>query len=284
MIDRKIVAQKIREFEIQEYVQSHLQDVGLSKTKLQLTPMGEKIIIYTSRPGLIVGRKGQSIKKLTGDLKREFGLDHPQIEINEVENVNLDAYIVAERIANSLERFGINRFKGVGHKAMENVMNAGGLGIEILISGKVPSARARTWRFYMGYMKKCGEFASHVRRAYAVAKLKSGIVGIQVAIMPGDLRLPDDIEIRPVGPIVEDVTGKAGAELQQAIEIAKEHLAQENVSGATGEKSSASSESSSKTKKPRKRKPKAETSGSEGKLVNLEKTQEHEVQGTTEAQ
>lgn len=205
MIDRKIVAQKVREFEVQEYVQDHLQNVGLSKIKLQLTPLGEKIVVYTSRPGLIVGRKGQSIKKLTQDLKREFGFEHPQIEISEVEHPNIDSHIVAERIANSLERFGINRFKGIGHKAMEDVMNAGALGIEILISGKVPSARAKTWRFYQGYMKKCGELALQVRHSYAVAKLKSGIVGIQVAIMPGDLTLPDDIEIQPVPAVVEEV-------------------------------------------------------------------------------
>ena len=218
MIDRKIVAQKVREFEVQEYIQNHLQDVGLSKSKLQLTPLGEKIVVFTSRPGLIVGRKGQSIKKLTQDLKREFKFEHPQIEISEVEVPNLDPHIVGERIANSLERFGINRFKGIVHKAMEDVMGAGALGIEIHISGKVPSSRAKTWRFYQGYMKKCGEFALQVRHAYAVAQLKSGVVGVQVAIMPSDIELPDDIEIKSMLPIVEEVKGTPQSILQSPSE------------------------------------------------------------------
>jgi len=86
------------------------------------------------------------------------------------------------------------RFKGIGHKAMTDVLNAGGIGIEILISGKIPSARARTWRFYQGYLKKCGNAAIEmVDTAYTIAKLKSGIVGIKVSIMPPDVRLPDDI-------------------------------------------------------------------------------------------
>ena len=99
--------------------------------------------------------------------------------------------MVAERIVSSLERFGSARFKGVGHKMMENVMNAGALGVEIIISGKVPSARAKSWRFYTGYLKKCGDVALSVRTAKRSALLKSGIIGVKVAIMPPDIRLPD---------------------------------------------------------------------------------------------
>lgn len=196
MIERKFVAQNIKEFQIQEYITNSLKNVGHSHTKMQRTPLGEKIVIYASRPGLIVGRKGQSIKKLTVDLKKVFGLENPQIEISEVENINLDAQIVAERIANSLERFGSARFKGIGHKVMSDVMNAGAKGVEILISGKIPSARAKNWRFYQGYLKKSGDVAvTGVDVAYANAQLKTGTIGIKVSIMPPHLNLPDDIQI-----------------------------------------------------------------------------------------
>jgi small subunit ribosomal protein S3 len=200
MNQRKILDQKIKEFEIQEFVSANLKGVGLSTTKLVPTPLGEKIIIYASRPGLVVGRKGQSIKKLTMQLKKRFNLENPQIEIAEVENVNLDADIVAERIANSLERFGLARFKGVGHKTMADVMAAGALGIEIIISGKVPSSRAKRWRFYQGYLKKCGQIAiDGVKKSYKTAQLKTGTIGIVVSIMPPDLKLPDDVEMnKPV--------------------------------------------------------------------------------------
>ena len=187
MIVRKIVDQQLKEFEIQEYVCDSLKRVGLSGVKLQMTPMGEKIIISASRPGMIVGRKGQSIRRLTSTLKRKFNLENPQIEINEIQDVNVDANIIAERIANSLEKFGPMRFKAIGHKAMEDVMNAGALGIEILISGKIPSSRAKKWRFYQGYLKKSGTVATEgVKTAYRAAQLKSGTVGIQVRIMPPD--------------------------------------------------------------------------------------------------
>ncbi|MBI3035662.1 hypothetical protein HYY71_05055, partial [Candidatus Woesearchaeota archaeon] len=66
---------------------------------------------------------------------------------------------------------------------------------EIVISGKVPSSRAKSWRFYSGYLKKCGDIANGVRHSNAQAQLKTGIIGVKVKIMPPDLKLPDDIEL-----------------------------------------------------------------------------------------
>ncbi|MEM4397376.1 MAG: 30S ribosomal protein S3 [Candidatus Woesearchaeota archaeon] len=196
MIERDFISRNKIEFQIQEFVKSNLKGVGLSHVKIQRTPLGEKIIIYASRPGLIIGGGGNNIKKLTKQLKKKFNLENPQIEISEITDVNLIAAVVAERIASALEKFGTMRFKGIGHKAMADVMNAGARGVEILISGKIPSARARTWRFYQGYLKKCGQPALDlVDTAYAIADLKSGIVGIKVSIMPPNARLPDDVKL-----------------------------------------------------------------------------------------
>jgi small subunit ribosomal protein S3 len=195
MIERSVIKENKKEFQIQEYISSTLKNVGLSQVKLQKTPLGEKIIIHTSRPGLVVGRKGESISKLNHDLKKHFKLENPQIEIVEVETPDLDARILAERIASNLERFGSKRFKAVMHKTMEGTLRAGALGIEILLSGKVPSQRARTWRVFEGYLKKCGHIAQHeVKVAYAQAHLKTGVVGIKVSIMP-NIKLPYDVSI-----------------------------------------------------------------------------------------
>lgn len=196
MIEREFIAQKTKEYYIKKHIESKLDKVGISSIRLKKIPLGEKIIIETSRPSLIVGSKGSNIKELTKTLKKKFKLENPQIEITEVKNIFLDPAIVAERIASSLERFGSARFKGIGHKTLENVMNAGALGVEIIISGKIPSTRAKSWRFYMGYLKKCGDVAIHgVKSSQMVALLKSGIIGIKVSIMPPDVVLPDNIEI-----------------------------------------------------------------------------------------
>jgi small subunit ribosomal protein S3 len=209
MIERKIVGERMKELQIEEYITQNLKNSGHSHTKLQRTPLGEKIIIFASRPGLIVGRKGQNIKKLTMDLKRIFKLENPQIEISEVENSNLDAQIVAERIAASLEKYGSQRFKGIVHKVITDVMGAGALGMEIKISGKVPSARAKAWRFYQGYLKKCGDIAlTGVNKAHSTAKLKSGIIGVKVSIMPPTTKILDQMKMKTDSEVEAD-EGKA---------------------------------------------------------------------------
>ena len=196
MIERDFINQKTKEYYIKKFVKEKLNNDSISNIKLKKIPLGEKIIVFTNKPSLVVGSKGGNIKDLTRALKTEFKLENPQIEIGEVKDMFLDAQLVAEKVASSLERFGSARFKGVGHKIMTNVMNSGAYGVEIIISGKIPSARAKSWRFYMGYLKKCGDISvSGVRRAQASALLKSGIIGIKVAIMPPDVVLPDRIEV-----------------------------------------------------------------------------------------
>ncbi len=196
MIERQFVAQKKKEYQIQEMIAKNVKGSGYSHTKLQRTPLGEKIIIHAARPGLIVGRKGQNITKLTKILKNSFELENPQIEISEIENINLNAEVVAGKIAESLERFGTARFKGIMHKTMEEVMSAGALGIEIVISGKIPGARAKSWRVYSGYLKKCGDIAIYgVNKAKVGALIKTGVIGIKVSIMPPDIKLPDSIQL-----------------------------------------------------------------------------------------
>jgi len=198
MIERDFVKQKIKEFEIKEYIQSNLSNVGLKNVEMKRTPLGIKLIISASKPGLVVGKKGSNINKLTQDLKEKFKLENPQIELEEVEKPYSHATIVAEEIVNSLERFGSNNFKSIGYNVMEKVMREGdALGVEILISGKVPSARARVWRFYKGYLKKCGNIAYRmVDKSVQVAKLKTGTIGIKVSIMKKETKLPDDIIIK----------------------------------------------------------------------------------------
>jgi len=262
MIERKIINQNLKEFQIEEYIKNSLKRVGYSHTKVQKTPLGDKVVIHASRPGLIVGRRGSNIKKLTQDLKEKFNLENPQVEINEVENPDLDANIIAERIANSLERYGTMRFKGIGHKVMGDVLNAGALGVEILISGKIPSDRAKTWRFYSGYLKKSGDVAlSGVDKSYKVAQLKTGVVGIKVSVMPPDIKLPDDIKLveekqGTIEEVKEEKEKKAMEEETEALKEIKEKMKEQKKESKKEKtrKKKTKKQGKSSTKKPKKEK------------------------------
>ncbi|MBI2545582.1 30S ribosomal protein S3 [Candidatus Woesearchaeota archaeon] len=231
MIEKRFISQKMKEVLVQEFVAESMRRAGVSHTRMFKTPLGEKIVVYATKPGMVVGKKGESIKNLTRVLKKRFNLENPQIELSDVSNPNLDPQIISERIASSLERFGTSKFKGIGHKTMGDVMGAGALGVEIKVSGKIPSARAKSWRFYQGYLKKCGDIAiSGVRTAYAAAQLKTGTVGIQVRIMPPDIKLPDDIEIlKQKEEIVEEIAEPGSASKEEpAADAAEAKESKEN--------------------------------------------------------
>ena len=197
MIERKFIKHNVTESKIQEYVLKSLGRAGIGHIKLQLTPLGEKIVVFTSNPGLVVGKEGSNIKELTSALKRNFNLENPQIEISEVQNYNSNAQIVSDKIAGALERFGSGNFKGIMHKAIGDVMRSGVRGVEIVLGGKIPGSRAKSWRILSGYMKKCGDIAiTGVQKAMTSANLKSGVVGVKVSIMSSDLELPDTVTMR----------------------------------------------------------------------------------------
>jgi len=221
MIERNILSQKFKEFKIREYIASQFLKTGYSYTKIQRTPLGDKITIFTTRPGLVVGRKGENIKKLTITLKKRFKLENPQIEIGEVENPFLDAQSIAEKIAYSLEKFGSTSFKSIGYKTLQSIMEGGAMGAEIVVSGKIPSARSKTWRFVDGYLKKCGYISdTQVIRGESTAHLKVGAVGITVSIMPPTIRLPDNILMRNEQKTQEAASKEKTAE-EKEVEVIK---------------------------------------------------------------
>ncbi|MBS3146152.1 30S ribosomal protein S3 [Candidatus Woesearchaeota archaeon] len=213
MIERQFIARKIKEFKIEEFISNTLDKDGYSHTEIQRTPLGERIIIHTSKPGLIVGRRGSKIKDLTEILKTKFKMENPQVEVAEVINPNLSAKTIAKSIVHTFERFGPKRFKSLGYQRLQDIINSGALGAEIIISGRgIPSSRAKSWRFSAGYLKKSGDIAENfVNVGYAVAHLKSGSVGVKVIILTPDIKLPDKItlrEIEKVPLIVEPIENK----------------------------------------------------------------------------
>ena len=98
-------------------------------------------------------------------------------------------------MALSLERFGSIRFKAIAYKMLTRIKGAGALGSELRLSGKLPSERAKSWRFAFGYLKKTGDAAKVVSKAESVAKTLKGVVGIKVAILSPDAKLHDRINI-----------------------------------------------------------------------------------------
>ncbi|MDO8459835.1 MAG: 30S ribosomal protein S3 [Nanoarchaeota archaeon] len=193
MEEKKFVNFKKEELGVKEYIKNELGKGRISAVIIEYTPVGERIVVSTSRPGLVIGRRGEKIEELTTVLKKRFKLDNPHIEIKEITEPLLDAQLVADEIAILLERKGSLKFKVIAYKMLQQIIKAGALGSEIVLSGKLPSERARRWRFAQGYLKKTGDPAKVVDVAQSQATTIAGVVGVQVKILPPGAVIHDQI-------------------------------------------------------------------------------------------
>jgi len=202
MIEKKIIAAKKTEFAVKEFVKEKLGKGKISKILIERTPIGEKVVIFTGKPGQVIGKGGEMILEITNEIKKKFGLENPRIEIAEIKDIEFDAQTVADQIASLIERFGPSSFKIIAYKTLDRIKKSGALGAELILAGKLPSERARTWRFAYGYLKKTGEI-DIVNIAKAVAQTKPGTIGVKVAIVPKDAIIPDRITVE-AGKIIEE--------------------------------------------------------------------------------
>ncbi len=211
MEEKKFVSLKKDELNVKEFVKKALGKGRISSVNIEYTPIGEKIIISTTMPGYVIGRRGEKIADLTRVLKRQFRLENPTIEIQEIQKPEFDAQNIADEIALMLERLGSLKFKIIAYKTLDRIMRAGALGVELRLSGKLPSERAKSWRFANGYLKKTGDTAKVVNRANSVAKTMMGVIGVKVSILPPDAKIHDQININDElkaqirKPLVEDI-------------------------------------------------------------------------------
>ena len=211
---KHFITESIKRTEIDEFLQKKLERAGYGGVSISKTPLGTHIVIYAMRPGLVIGRGGETIRELASILEEKFKVPNPQISVSEIEIPELNAYVVASRVASALQR-GIH-FRRAGFWALNQVMDAGALGAEIVISGKLRTERARYEKFKAGYFPRCGEPAlKYTHKAEFHVQLKPGIFGIRVKIMPPDAKFPDKIQIVEELPPEEE---KAEEKLEPATE------------------------------------------------------------------
>jgi small subunit ribosomal protein S3 len=191
---KHFVAEAVKKTEIDEFLRNEFERAGYGGVDITKTPLGTHIVIYAMRPGLIIGRGGETIKELSTLLEQKFGLPNPQISVAEIEVPELNAYVIASRVASAPKR-GVH-FRRAGFWALQQVMEAGALGAEIIIGGKLRTERARFEKFRDGYLPKSGDPAlKYLRKAELHVQLKPGIYGVKVRIMPPEAKFPDQIRI-----------------------------------------------------------------------------------------
>lgn len=180
---------------VDEFLANYFKDAGYADIELYKTPLGHRVVIYAEYPGRLIGRGGSILKKIATIIQTRFGLENVNISVSPVTDPDLNARVVAYRIVRALER-GIP-FRRVMMFMTRRIMEAGAVGCEITISGKLRGERATYEKLKSGKVYKAGDPVDYiVDRATAKALLKPGIYGVEVVIVKPGAKLPDQVEIK----------------------------------------------------------------------------------------
>ncbi len=198
MIERYFIEQGMKKIRLEEYFRSELDRAGFTGMKIQKTPLVTKITLRVAKPGLAIGKKGKTIRTLTEEIAEKFGIENPQVEIQQIERPELDAQAMVDRIASLLGR-GYS-WRSVAYKSIEDIMRAGAQGVELTFKGKLAgkSGRKRKERLAKGYMKKAGAQSSLVDYAHGTAYPKVGAIGVKLRIIRPDVVFPDKRKIEDI--------------------------------------------------------------------------------------
>ena len=190
-----------RRLEIDELLQRDLKRAGYSRVELTKSPVGTRVVIYAAKPGMVIGRRGQSIKDLTKLLETKFGIENPQLSVATIEIPEQDPKVVASQVAQALQR-GVH-FRRAAYWAIQRVMESQALGVEIIIRGKLTTERSRFEKFRAGYLPRVGDpVLKSVKVAVADVQLKQGLFGIKVRILPPTVDFIDKPTMKTPPPSV----------------------------------------------------------------------------------
>jgi small subunit ribosomal protein S3 len=212
---KNVMSSNYKNMELDEYLKETLRETGYGGVDIQKTPIGTRITLYVTRPGLVIGRKGSGIKDLTSKLEQRFGLNNPQISVMEIEIPELNPQIMANRIAQLVERG--TAFRRASMWTINTVIAAGAMGVEITIAGKLRSERAHFEKHSSGVIPKSGNAADKIVKLGITDVLtKMGLMGIQLRIALKN-EVPPDFEL-----IETKQETSSTSDLQQAQESDRE--------------------------------------------------------------
>ncbi|MDD2720414.1 MAG: 30S ribosomal protein S3 [Gallionella sp.] len=175
----------IKDIEVRAYLKKKLAAASVSKVVIERPAKSAKITIYTARPGMVIGKKGEDIEVLRKELRERMGLANVDLAIEEVRKPEIDAQLIADNITAQLEKRIM--FRRAMKRSMQNAMRLGALGIKIMSAGRLNGIEIARSEWY-----REGRVPLHTLRAdidYATSEAKTtyGIIGVKVWVYKGEI-------------------------------------------------------------------------------------------------
>ena len=166
---------------LNDFLREKIKDAGFSKVEISKTPTGTKIVLYVTRPGIVIGRKGAGIKQLTEKIQDDFGYKNPQISVEEIPKAELSPSVMCNRMSAHIERG--TAFRRATMWTMNQIMEAGAMGVQITISGKLRGDRSAFEKHTQGILPRAGNYAKNIVSEDIVhTETPMGLIGIKIRI------------------------------------------------------------------------------------------------------
>jgi small subunit ribosomal protein S3 len=183
---------------LKDYLREAIKDAGFSHAEISKTPVGTRVALHVTRPGIVIGRKGSGIRTLTEKLATDFGLKNPQISVVEIEKPELAPSVMCNRMASHLERG--TAFRRATMWTLKQIMEGGAMGVQITISGKLRGDRSAFEKHTQGILPRAGHHAEIiVDEDIAHVKTAMGLIGIRIRIARKEKLVPE-FEMRTEKP------------------------------------------------------------------------------------
>jgi small subunit ribosomal protein S3 len=172
------------DIKVREYLRKKLATASVSRIQIERPANNARIIIHTARPGIVIGKKGEDIERLRMDISKMMGVP-AQVSVEEIRKPELDAYLVAESVAQQIERRIM--FRRAMKRAVTNTMRLGALGIKINVSGRLNGAEIARSEWYREGRVPVHTLRADIDYGFAESHTTYGVIGIKVWIFKGEI-------------------------------------------------------------------------------------------------
>ena len=206
----KVFAEQLhKDIEVRDFLKKKLANAGISKVVIERPAKNAKITIYTARPGVVIGKKGEDIETLRAELRKRMGLPDVALNIEEVRKPEVDAQLIADSITSQLEKRIM--FRRAMKRAMQNAMRLGAQGIKIMSAGRLNGIEIARTEWYREGRVPLHTLRADIDYGFSEAKTTYGIIGVKVWVFKGEHNNAEDVTAPVVAAEPEKKARKSGA-------------------------------------------------------------------------
>jgi len=191
------------DLKVRDYLKKRLSHASVGKVVIERPAKDARITIHSARPGVVIGKKGEDIEMLKADLRKLLGVQMVHVNIEEIRKPEVDAQLIADSIAQQLEKRIM--FRRAMKRAMQNAMRLGAQGIKIMSAGRLNGIEIARTEWYREGRVPLHTLRADIDYGFSEAKTTYGVIGIKCWVYKGEVMAKGDQPVAPPAPTADEV-------------------------------------------------------------------------------